>query len=406
MSLITPFTAYRPARDAVYRIACPPYDVVSDEQARNLALDDSASYVRVIRAEVDFPPETDPHSEAVYDQARKNLHDLIARGFISKTAGPCLYIYRLRRRDRCQTGLVAAVSLKEYEQDLIKKHEVTRPDKENDRLRHLETVAANTGMIFLTYRARAGIDGLIEKHCAAKPELEFVAVDGVSHELWIIDDPRDIALLREAFAAVPALYVADGHHRIAAAHKLWQKRRESDASDYALAMAAAFPHNQLLILPYHRYVRDLGGLSRDEFLKKVTNNFHVRDLAGPPELKSGAFGMCMGGVWRELKLKNPAGVDAPLEERLDVAQLQKNLLGPILKIENPRMDPRIEFVGGVYGTEELEKRCGRKADSAAFACPGLKMDELLAVADAGAIMPPKSTWFEPKLMSGILTRLL
>jgi uncharacterized protein (DUF1015 family) len=410
MPSIAPFVAYKPTRDTLGRIACPPYDVLSDDEARRLAKNDSASFVRIIRPEVDFTTEVNPHADAVYKKGRKNLHEFIAQGLIKPSSGPCLYCYRLGRGDHTQTGIVATVSLEEYERGLIKKHEFTRPKKENDRMRHLDETAANTGLIFLAYRARKEIDDLVERQCANEPQLQFTADDGITHTLWAIEDPLDVRLMQSAFSRAPALYVADGHHRIAAAHRLWKQRTErcadKDTSDYARVMAAIFPHDQLQILPYHRFVGDLAEISSEEFLRQVKKVFHVRETSAPLPSSPGSMGMFIEGRWRAIEIKIKPDSDMPIEERLDVAVLQKRLLEPILKIEDPRTNPRIEFVGGIHGTPGLEKRCRELPGSVAFACPAVTMDELLAVADSGAVMPPKSTWFEPKLRSGILTRLL
>jgi uncharacterized protein (DUF1015 family) len=409
MAEIRPFRALRPRAAAAARVSCVPYDVVSTEEARELAADEPLSFLRVTRSELELDAGADPYADDVYDRAQANLARLKVEAPLLTEDEPALYVYRLRMGDHVQTGVAGAFSVDEYERDRIKKHERTRQAKEDDRTRHILALRAQTGVVFLTYRAAAAVDVAVARTVAGEPIYDFVAPDGVAHTVW-----RTAAAERDAlvagFAAVPELYIADGHHRAASA---WRAREELRAGrvEHPPAPAAgspdtflavAFPHDQVRILPYHRVVSDLGGRSREAFLAELQRRFRFVEAPPQPE-RPGCVGVYLGDHWRTLVLGDaPAG--ARLADRLDCERLSRQVLAPLLGIEDLRSDARVDFVGGIRGTDELERlvRSGRAA--AALALHPVSVGELLAVADAGEIMPPKSTWFEPKLRDGLLVQ--
>ena len=410
MSVIQPFRAYRPRPEQAREVASFPYDVLSSEEARELARGNPVSFLHVCKPEIDLDPSVDVHDDRVYAKGRDNLRRLIADGVLVRDARPCLYVYQQRMGDHVQAGLVALCSVRKYEQDLIKKHEHTRPDKENDRTRHVTEANANAEPVFLAYRARKEIDALVDAVRSRPPAYDFVATDGIGHALWVISDPAEVAALVKLFAGIPALYVADGHHRTAAAARHGKRMRErhpggrADAP-YESFMAVVFPHDQLKILDYNRVVKDLNGLGEEQFLAKVAERFVVGPgQAVTPPARHG-FGMFLGGKWYRLEARpGTYPADDPIRG-LDVSILQDNLLAPVLGIADPRKDKRIDFVGGIRGLGELEKRC-RQGWAVAFALHPTSLDELMRVADAGVVMPPKSTWFEPKLRSGLTVNVL
>jgi uncharacterized protein (DUF1015 family) len=392
-------------------VASPPYDVLSSDEARDMAAGNPLSFLHVNKPEIDLPPGTDVYSDAVYAKGAENLRRLQAEGALLREPVPALYLYRQRMGDHVQTGLVAGASVDEYEADLIKKHEHTRRVKEDDRTRHVDALDANTGPVFLTYKARPEIDALAERLTAVPPTYDFVAPDGIQHVLWVVADASDREALRDAFRRVPELYVADGHHRSAAATRIRAMRRETNPSHtgeepYNFFLAVIFPDNQMKILDYNRVVRDLNGLESGAFIEAVGTRFEVEPTSDAKPRQPADFGMYLEGSWYRLRARPgtfPAG--DPVRS-LDVSILQDNLLAPVLGIGDPRSDERIDFVGGIRGLGELERRVASGDWQVAFALHPTSIDQLFAVADAGLVMPPKSTWFEPKLRSGLIVRPL
>lgn len=424
---IRPFRALRPTPAAAAAVACVPYDVVSTEQARALVDGAPLSFLRVTRAEVDLGPDVAPGDPAVYAAARANLARLRREAPLVVEAEPALYVYRLRAGDHEQTGLAGCFPLDDYEGGNVKRHERTRPDKEDDRTRHMTALEAQTGIVFLAYRGRAEIDGLAGKVCAAEPLFDFEAPDGVRHTVWRTAGGQTADLV-DAFAAVPALYIADGHHRVASAARARRELAAKAPGDGAPAardhfLAAAFPDRETRILPYNRTVSDLAGADPERFLAAVTARLPVEPTAATLPGK-GAVAMYVGGRWHRVDLSpaagddssDPAGgFDAAPDASLgaadpaggfDAARLQTRLLEPLLGVEDIRTDPRVRFVGGVHGPRELERLVDTGEAAVAFSLAAVTVDELLAVSDAGGIMPPKSTWFEPKLRDGLLTHLI
>lgn len=403
MARIRPFRALRPPVERVAEVAAVPYDVVNSAEAAHLAAGNPLSFLHVSRPEIDLPEGVDLYSDDVYAKAAENFEKLIRECPLDQDDQPSLYLYRQTMGSHAQTGLVACCSVDEYDADLIKKHERTRRDKEDDRTRHLITLGAQTGLVFLTYRGRDDISAASAEITAGEPLYDFVAPDGIGHTLWVVPDPdRFVAM----FEHVPELYVADGHHRSASASRARAALRDQNPShtgdeDYNFVLAVVFPGEQLQILPYNRVVKDLNGHSADEFMAAVRERFDVSDGASPTPAR-GEFAMYFGGAW--YGLKPPAGsVDHsdPIAS-LDVSVLQDRLLAPVLGVEDPRTDKRIDFVGGIRGTGELERRVDSGDVAVAFSLHATTVDDLMRIADAGEIMPPKSTWFEPKLRDGLV----
>lgn len=411
MSTLHPFKGFRPTKELCSKIAALPYDVMSSAEAREMVKDDPYSFLHVDRAEIDLPEGTDIYSEEVYCKAADNLNSMIKDGAYIQDKEPVLYVYRLTMDGRSQTGLVGCSAIDEYINGSIKKHELTRADKEQDRINHVDHCNANTGPIFLTYRGKTEIDEVIEEVTKAQPEYDFVSEDGVGHTVWVIDDKATIDSLVELFAGVDSLYIADGHHRNASAVKVGIKRREvaceyTGDEEFNFYLSVLFPDSQLHIMDYNRVVKDLNGLTNEEFANKLSEKFDITPVEGvcKPE-KAHTFGMYMEGKWYLLAAKDSILSDDPVEG-LDVSILQNHVLSPILGIGDPRTDKRIDFVGGIRGLGELEKRVNSGEMSVAFAMYPTSMAELMAIADSGRIMPPKSTWFEPKLRSGIFVHKL
>ena len=406
---VRPFKGIRPRPDIVEKVASPPYDVITSDEAREIAAGNPLSFLHVVKAEIGLPAGVDVHSAEVYKASLDNFERMREQGVFIQDPVPCFYVYRLRMGDHVQTGLAVGASVDEYESGGIKKHELTRPDKEDDRARHVETLKANAGPVLFTYRHTAEIRRLIDRVTSrSDPEYDFQASDSVCHTLWVVSDADAVTQLREAFGSVPALYVADGHHRTASASRVRRIMREGNAShtgdeEYNFFLAVLFPDDELRIMGYHRAVKDLRGLSDEQFLERVAENFHVEDTTTPDPDAPRQFGMHLSGRWYRLTAKHGTyPTDDPVEG-LDVSILQTNLFAPILGIADPRTDTRIDFVGGIRGTGELERRC-RHDMRVAFALAPVSVEQLMAIADAGAIMPPKSTWFEPKLRSGVVIR--
>jgi len=407
VATIRPFRALRPRPEAAAAVAAVPYDVVSTEEARALAAGNPLSFLHVSRAEIDLPAETDPHAGVVYETAAANFAKLRREAPLVEEADPSLYLYRLRMGEHEQIGVAGCFSIDEYERDVIRRHERTRKDKEDDRTRHLLTLRAQTGPVFLTYPAADEIDALVARVASTSPLFDFSAADGVRHSLWRLD-PADRERVVGAFGRIPFLYIADGHHRAASAARARQEVRAGAAPDEAVEadtlLAVAFPDNQMQVLPYHRLVKDLGGQSPTELLASLARQVEVRpgtDQPGGP----GEVAMYLDGRWYALMLAGaPAGT--PPAEALDVARLQVQVLGPLLGIGDPRTDTRIDFVGGIRGPAALVERVDGGAAAVAFAMHPVSVADLMTIADAGGIMPPKSTWFEPKLRDGLLSHLI
>ena len=401
MLRVRAFQGLSPKPDLAAEVACVPYDVVNREEAAALAAGKPHSLLHVDRAEIDLPPETDPYSDAVYAKAKKNFDALVASGALAREAGPTIYLYRQQMGDHAQTGIAAVCHIDDYENDIIRKHEKTRKDKEDDRTRLIAALGADTGPVFLTYRGRPEIDALVAAEAARPAEIDFVAPDGIRHSLWRVREP---AAVETEFSKVPVAYVADGHHRSASAARVGRERRAANpahdgSEEYSWFLCVLFPADQLMILPYNRLVSDLNGLSPEEFLSKVGGIFTVSESAPPSPAAPGNVSMFFEGRWRGLSWKPDPSAD-PVS-RLDVSTLQDRLLAPILGIDDPRTSKRIDFVGGIRGTKELESRVAGGQAAVAFSMFPVTCDQLMDIADAGQIMPPKSTWFEPKLRSGL-----
>jgi uncharacterized protein (DUF1015 family) len=407
VAAIHPFRALRPPRDKVAEVAAVPYDVVNTEEARALAAGNPLSFLHVSRPEIDLPEGTGIYSDETYARARENFEKLMRDCPLETETEPSLYLYRLRMGAHTQTGVAACFSVDEYDAGVIRKHERTRPDKENDRTRHMLELGAQTGPVFLTYRADRRIDALVEAETKSEPLFDFEARDGVRHTLW---RARGAEQLARCFAEVPLLYIADGHHRAASAARARAALREKNPNhtgreEYNRFLAVVFPDEQMQILPYHRVVKDLNGRTPEDFLAAVRERFDVTDDANPRGPgRAGHWHMYLAGKWYGLTLRDADArtlSDDPTST-LDVSLLQDNLLAPMLGVTDPRTDKRIDFVGGIRGTQELERLVNEGRAAVAFALYPTSIEDLLRVSDAGGVMPPKSTWFEPKLRDGIL----
>ncbi|HEX7176415.1 MAG TPA: DUF1015 family protein [Pyrinomonadaceae bacterium] len=407
MAVIHPFRALRPPADKVSEVAAVPYDVVNSEEARALAADKPHSFLHVSRPEIDLSAGADLYADATYQKAAENFQKLIASAPLETEAEPRLYLYRLRMGDHEQTGVAACVSVDEYDAGLIRKHEKTRPDKENDRTRHLLELRAQTGPVFLTYRTDRRIDALVEGEAQSAPLYDFEAEDGVRHTVWRVSAPEPLV---RRFAEVPMLYIADGHHRAASAGRARAALRDANPGhtgreEYNRFLAVVFSADQMQILPYNRAVKDLNGRTPEDFLAAVREKFDVTDDANPRGPgRRGHFHMYLGGRWYGLTPtgSSSAAVSNDPVSSLDVSVLQDNLLDPVLGIKDVRTDKRIDFVGGIRGTEELVRLVDEGRAAVAFALYPTSIEDLIRVSDAGSVMPPKSTWFEPKLRDGIL----
>ena len=407
MAILKPFAAIRPVKELACQVAALPYDVMNTEEAREMVKGNPYSFLHVDRAEIDFDTPIDPYDHAVYAKAASTLKQMRIDGTYMQDESNCLYIYREIMYGRAQTGLVGCVSIDDYANEIIKKHELTRADKEADRIRHVDTCNANTGPIFLTYRAKQTISDTMNQWMETyAPIYDFTSDDGVCHTVWKIDDPEIIEGFQKAFENIPYLYIADGHHRAASAFHVGMKRRAEHPNytgdeEFNYFLAVLFPDEQLHVWPYNRYVHDLNGLTNEAFLEKLKDNFEVMpvDERYEPDKRHMA-GMYLDGHWYALAFKQGSFDDNDPIEHLDVSILQNNLLTPILGIGNPRTDKRIDFVGGIRGLQELE-RLVNEGQGVSFALYPTTVEDLMEIADKGKIMPPKSTWFEPKLRSGI-----
>ncbi len=411
MADIRPFPGLRPRPDLADKVASPPYDVLNSDEARAMAAANPHSFLHVVKAEIDLPADTDVHGDEVYRKSAQNFRGMIDDGVLIQDERPCFYIYRLTMGDHSQYGLAVGCSVQEYEEGRIKKHEFTRRDKEDDRARHVEILQANAGPVLFTYRSSPRIKDLVaELTGKADPDYDFVADDGVGHTMWVVGDPDDVTRIRDAFAPLDALYVADGHHRTASAFRVRDIMRAKNPGHtgdeaYNHFLAVLFPDDELQLMGYHRVVKDLNGLSGEEFLARAAEKFDVEPTAHPEPENRLSWGMYLDGTWYRLTAKpGTYPADHPVES-LDAAVLQKNLLEPVLGIGDPRQDTRIDFVGGIRGAAELERRCATDM-KVAFAFAPVTVEQIMTIADNDAVMPPKSTWFEPKLRSGLVVRSL
>ena len=412
MATIKPFHCIHPTKELASRVAALPYDVYNRAEAKVAASKDALSFLNIDRAETQFTDDVDTYADCVYEKAAEMLNKEIEDGIFVTDTERCYYLYELTMNGRTQTGIVACASIDDYQNNVIKKHENTRPSKEEDRIRHVDTCNAQTGPIFLAYRGNETIASITAKVKAGAPLYDFTSEDGITHRVFCIDSPADIAAIEAAFASIDSIYIADGHHRAASAVKVGLRRRAAHpdytgTEEFNFFLSVLFPENELMILPYNRVVRDLNGYSPETFLDCVSEQFVVEALgqeAFAPSEKH-TFGMYLGDTWYKLTPK-PAllAIDDPVES-LDVSLLQDYLLTPVLGIGDPRTDRRIDFIGGIRGLGELERRC--RVDSAvAFSMYPTSILDLFAVSDAGLLMPPKSTWFEPKLRSGLFIHKL
>jgi Uncharacterized conserved protein len=413
MAIIRPFKAVRPIPELADRVAALPYDVMSSDEAREMVKDNPYSFLHVDKAEIDLEAGIDLYDPRVYDKAGENLQNMVAEGILTEDHKPLLYVYRQIMGGRAQTGIVACASIDDYLNNVIKKHELTRADKELDRTRHVDICDANTGPIFLTYPAVGAINDIISSWVAGEPVYDIAAEDGIRHIVWIIDDASAIEKLTDLFAQVNYLYIADGHHRSASAVRVGQMRRQaspdySGEEEFNYFLAVIFPDQDLYIMDYNRVVKDLHGLSDDEFMNRLGEYFSVKKHEGTDPFKpfkKHQFGMYWKGHWYELEAREGTYDTADPVARLDVSVLQNSLLQPLLGIEDPRTDKRIDFVGGIRGLQELEKRVN-EGMAVAFSMYPTTIQDLMDIADAGKVMPPKSTWFEPKLRSGLFIHKL
>ena len=404
MTLTQPFAALRPVTDRAADVIAPPYDVLSSAEARVRAAGRPWSFLHISKPEIDLPKTTDPHAEEVYARASANLQQMLQQGVLVRDASPCYYIYRMVMGEHSQTGLVVAASVADYDSNRIRKHEFTRPDKEDDRVRQIESLNAQTGPVLLAYKSQERVDVMLAAAAEGAPDVDLTADDGIRHSLWVVRDNLLVEQITTAFDAMEALYIADGHHRSAAASRV-AASRPGDAGAAAF-LAVIFPHRQMQIFDYNRVVRDLAGMTPEAFLARVAGSFSLTpsDIAVQPQAP-GNFGLYLAGQWYRLVIKPDLIPDDPVG-RLDVSLLADNLLAPVLGIEDPRRDTRIDFVGGIRGLAELEKRVDSGEMAAAFSMCPTHMEDLMAVADAGEVMPPKSTWFEPKLADGLISPML
>jgi uncharacterized protein (DUF1015 family) len=412
MSLIRPFAGLRPAPGRAAEVIAPPYDVLSTEEARVRAQGRPWNFLHISKPEIDLPVGTDPYSAAVYAKGRENFEKMLKEGVLGRDPEPRYYGYRLVMGAHQQTGIVAAASVSDYDSNRIRKHEFTRPDKEDDRVRQIEALNAQTGPVFLTYRRSSAVDAIVESITRGVPDVDVTADDGVRHSLWVMGERSRIDAITAVFDAMPCLYIADGHHRSAAASRVAAARKRTNSKhtgnepcNYFLAVI--FPDNQMQILDYNRVVKDLNGLSRENFLQKFETAFSIKpEPAMVKPGRAGEFGLYMKDQWYRLNIRPERIPASDPVRRLDVSLLQDNLIAPVLGIADPRRDKRIDFVGGIRGLKELERRVDSGEMACAFALYPTSIADMMAVADAGQVMPPKSTWFEPKLADGLVSHVL
>ncbi|MBU5615348.1 DUF1015 domain-containing protein [Geomonas azotofigens] len=412
MAFIKPFKAVRPKKELAEKVAALPYDVMNTDEAIQMAAGNAVSFLHISRPEIDLPRDIDVHSDPVYVKGRDNLEKFLAEGVLLQDETERYYVYRQKMGSITQTGLVVCAGVDDYQSGTIKKHELTRADKEEDRVKHIDALNANDEPVFYTYRHDPALTATIDQVTTAAPLYDFTTDDGVSHALWDIADPKLIDSLTKSFAAIPTLYVADGHHRSAAASRVRDLRKDANpkhtgSEEYNYFLTVIFPDNEMTIMPYNRVVKDLNGRGVAEFMARVGERFEVTPVSGavnPGERHQ--FGMFLGGKWYELTPREDSfPADDPVAS-MDVSILQDNLLSPVLGVRNPRTDQRIHFVGGIRGVEELERVVNSGEYMVAFSLFPTSIEELMALADEDKIMPPKSTWFEPKLRSGLFIHLL
>lgn len=406
MAIVKPFRAIRPNTELVHKVAALPYDVYNRSEAREAARKEPFSFLNIDRPETQFPEDYDMYAAEVYEKAATMLKEQREQGIYVQEESPCFYLYELTMDGRSQTGLVACASIDDYQNQVIKKHENTREEKEQDRIRHVDTCSTQTGPIFLAYRRDEKVEAIVTAEKSKAPVYDFVSDDGIGHKVWIISDKMAVESITKGFAQIQQIYIADGHHRAASAVKVGLKRRENAGTytgeeEFNYFLSVLFPENELKILPYYRVVKDLNGNDAEQFIQKISEKFIVEASDAPvgPERK-GEFGMFLDEKWYRLTAKPELLGSTDPVKALDVSVLQDNLLGPVLGIADPRTDKRIDFVGGIRGLGELERRVRTDMKVAFSTCP-TSILELFAVSDAGLLMPPKSTWFEPKLRSGI-----
>ncbi|MFL2546927.1 MAG: DUF1015 domain-containing protein [Candidatus Rariloculaceae bacterium] len=410
-TLVKPFAALRPEAEHAATVVAPPYDVVSRAEAQALASEQPNSFLHISRPEIDLPDVTDVYADEVYAQGARNLERLTALGLLTRDESRCYYVYRMRMGNHEQTGVALTASVAAYDANRVRKHERTRPEKENDRVRNIASLNAQTGPVLSVYRADAGLKSMLAGIKQTPPLLDVVGQYDVAHTLWKVDDPDQIASISAAFEAMNAIYIADGHHRSAAASRVAADRgagsesREPANADFFLTVV--FPHEEMNILDYNRVVKDLDGLSSDELLARLGQSFDIQKSDAPvkPEL-AGRFGMYLDGNWYRLTIHPDLVPESDPVGQLDVSLLQERILSPVLNVGDPRLDPRVDFVGGIRGLQALEDRVDRNEAAIAFSLFPTSMEQLMAVADAEELMPPKSTWFEPKLADGLLTHVL
>ncbi|MBI1282956.1 MAG: DUF1015 family protein [Thiobacillus sp.] len=410
MNLIQPFAALRPAPGRASDVVAPPYDVLSTSEARERASGRPWSFLHISKPEIDLPADTNPYAPEVYAKGAENLQNMIRSGVLVRDAAPCYYVYRIVMGSHSQTGIVAAASVADYDTNRIRKHEFTRPDKEDDRVRQIDALDAQTGPVLLAYPAAPEVDAILAAASVGAPDSD-AELDGVRHTLWVIRDSATLERITAAFNSMPALYIADGHHRSASASRIAAARKAANpqhtgAEPYNFFLSVIFPAHEMRILDYNRVITDLNGLSPDAFLERVSAAFSVEPAAAAVKPgQPGHFGLYLAGRWYRLAIR-PDLIPADPVGRLDVSLLQNNLIAPILGITDPRRDKRIDFVGGIRGLAELEKRVHGGEMALAFSLHPTRMDDLMAVADANEVMPPKSTWFEPKLADGLASHVL
>ncbi len=412
MATVRPFRGLRPVKAYADKIASPPYDVLDSDEAREIVKNNPLSFLRVVKPEVDLSPDIDLYSKPVYQQGAKNLRRLMEDGLMNQDKSPGFYFYRQIMGDHSQTGLVACVSAEDYDNDVIKKHEFTRKEKEEDRIRHIETQNAQCGPVFLTYPDHKGIDSIQKRVCSGEPEYDFTADDGIRHTLWVVFEPGDIEAISRLFASeVPTLYVADGHHRSASGAIIASRRKAANPGhtgreEYNYFLSVIFPETQMKILPYNRVVKDLKGRTPEELIQGFSEGFTVERTGVKEPRASQEFSMYLAGNWYTLRPKDGTFPAEDPVKSLDASILQENLLRPVLGVEDPRTASHIDFVGGIRGTGELERLVDSGKYTLAFSMYPTSVEQLMSVADSGNVMPPKSTWFEPKLRSGLVVHVL
>lgn len=412
MAFIKPFKAVRPKKELAEQVAALPYDVMNTEEAVEMAAGNKVSFLHISRPEIDLPQGTDVHSEEVYVKGHENLENFLAQGVLVQDESEQYYVYRQKMGGITQTGLVVCAGVDDYQTGTIKKHELTRADKEEDRVKHIDVLNANDEPVFYTYRNHPEITRTIEDVTKGEPVYDFTTDDGVSHALWTIADRALIDSLTRSFAAIPTLYVADGHHRSAAASRVRDLRKNANAKhtgseEYNYFLTVIFPDNEMTIMPYNRVVKDLNGRTLAEYMARVAERFEVTPVSGPVNPgERHLFGMFLAGKWYELVPREGSFVETDPVASMDVSILQDNLLNPVLGVRNPRTDQRIHFVGGIRGVEELERVVNSGEYEVAFSLFPTSIEELMSLADVDKIMPPKSTWFEPKLRSGLFIHML